>query len=43
MHYGWEKDVTALMSQIDRLTAEELQAVAAEVFCKDKLTALTFV
>ena len=27
----------------DRLTAEELQAVAAEVFCKDKLTALTFV
>lgn len=25
LHYGWEKDVTALMSQIDRLTAEELQ------------------
>ena len=43
LHYGWEKDVTALMSQIDRLTTEELQAVAAEVFCKDKLTALTFV
>lgn len=43
LHYGWEKDVTALMGQIDRLTAEEMQAVAQDVFCKGRLTVLTFV
>ena len=43
LHYGWEKDVTALMSQIDSLTAEDMQAVAQDVFNRDSLTVLTFV
>ena len=40
LHYGWEKDVTALCSNIDRLTAEELQQTAQELFAPEGLTIL---
>lgn len=40
LHYGWEKDVSALCSNIDRLTAEELQQTAQELFAPEGLTIL---
>ena len=40
LHYGWEKDVSALCSNIDRLTAEELQLTAQELFAPEGLTIL---
>lgn len=40
LHYGWEKDITALCADIDRLTAEELQQTAQELFAAEGLTIL---
>lgn len=42
LHYGWEKNVNDLLSQIDQLTAQQLQDVAQDIFCGDKLTTLIF-
>ncbi len=42
LHYGREKDVDALFADIDRVTAEEIQAVAQEIFGADTLTLLTY-
>ena len=40
LHYGWEKNVDRLYEQVDEITAEQIQAVAQELFDKDRLTTL---
>ena len=43
LHHGIEKDVARLMARVDEVTAEGMQAVAQDVFRKDRLTTLMFV
>ena len=40
LHYGWEKNVDRLYEQVDEITSEQMQAVAKELFDKDRLTTL---
>lgn len=42
LHYGWEKNVDRLYEQVDEIIAEQIQAVAQELFDKDRLTTLIF-
>lgn len=42
LHYGWKKNVESLMEDIDRITAEEIQQVAQEIFAEAKLTTLIY-
>ena len=42
LHYGWEKNVDRLYEQVDEITAAQIQAVAKELFDKDRLTTLIF-
>ena len=42
LHYGWEKDITHLYDSIDKVTAEDIQKVANELFATEKLTTLIF-
>ena len=42
LHYGWEKNVDRLYEQVDEITAEQILAVAQELFDKDRLTTLIF-
>ena len=42
LHYGWKKDITALFRDIDAVTADEVQAVARELFPQDRLTTLVY-
>ena len=42
LHYGWEKNVDRLYEQVDEITVEQIQAVAQELFDKDRLTTLIF-
>ena len=42
LHYGWEKDITHLYDNIDKVTAEDIQKVANELFVPDRLTTLIF-
>lgn len=42
LHYGWKKDITALYRNIDAITAEEIQAVAQELFVEEQLTKLIY-
>ena len=42
LHYGWEKDITHLYESIDKVTAEDIQTVAKELFDRDKLITLIF-
>ena len=42
LHYGWEKDITHLYDSIDKVTADDIQQVANELFVPDKLTTLIF-
>ena len=42
LHYGWEKNVDHLYEQVDEITAAQIQAVAQELFDKDRLTTLIF-
>ena len=43
LHHGIEKDVARLMARVDEVTAEDMRAVAQEVFNPDRLTTLMFV
>ena len=43
LHHGIEKDVVRLMARVDEVTAEDMQAVAQEIFDKDRLTMLMFI
>ena len=40
LHYGWEKDTDRLFTQIDKLTADDIQRVAQEVFAPDRLSTM---
>ena len=42
LHYGWEKDITHLYDSIDKVTAEDIQKVANELFATERLTTLIF-
>ena len=42
LHHGWEKNVDRLYEQVDEITAAQIQAVAQELFDKDRLTTLIF-
>ncbi len=42
LHYGWEKNVDKLYEQVDQITTAEMQAVARELFDKNRLTTLIF-
>ena len=42
LHYGWRKDVARLMADIDRITADEIQQAAREVFAPESLTTLIY-
>ena len=42
LHYGWEKDITHLYDSIDKVSAEDIQTVANELFATDKITTLIF-
>ena len=42
LHHGHERDLNALYRRIDTLTAEELQAIACELFAPDHMTTLIF-
>ena len=42
LHYGWEKDIRHLFADIDAVTAEQLQAVAQEIFEPTKITTLIY-
>ena len=37
LHYGWEKNVDRLYEQVDAITTAQIQAVAQELFDKDRL------
>ena len=42
LHYGWEKDITSLYSQIEEVTAAQIQQVAQELMTEDRLTTLIY-
>ncbi len=42
LHYGWEKDITHLYESIDKVTAEDMQKVANELFATNMLTTLIY-
>lgn len=42
LHYGWEKDITSLYSQIEEVTAEQIQQVACELMSEDRITTLIY-
>ena len=42
LHYGWEKDVTALYTCIDEVTAESILDVANDLFSPHRLTTLIY-
>ena len=42
LHHGWEKNVDRLYEQVDAITAQQMQAVAQEIFDEHRLTTLIF-
>ena len=42
LHYGWEKNVERLYEQVEEITAQQIQAVAQELFDEKRLTTLIF-
>lgn len=42
LHYGWQKDITNLFQDIDKITAEDIRQVANELFPKENLTTLIY-
>lgn len=42
LHYGWEKDITALYRNIEALTAQELWQTAQEIFDESVITTLIY-
>ena len=42
LHHGIEKDVRRLMARVDAVTADDMQAVAQEIFAKEHMTTLMF-
>ena len=42
LHYGWEKDISALYKHIDEVTPELIQQVAQEIFAEGRITTLIY-
>ncbi len=42
LHYGWQKDIQKLYQDIDKITANDIQSVAQELFAAHKLTTLIY-
>lgn len=42
LHYGWEKNVEKLFESIDKVSAEDIQHVANELFAAERLQTLIF-
>ena len=42
LHYGWEKDITSLYTQIDEVTAVQIQQVARELMGEERITTLIY-
>jgi len=42
LHYGWEKDITSLYTQIDEVTATQIQQVAQELMGEERITTLIY-
>lgn len=42
LHYGWQKNIEALYRDIDAISAEEIQAVANDIFPQERLTTLIY-
>ena len=42
LHYGWEKDITSLYTQIDAVSAKQIQQVAQEIMADDRLLTLIY-
>ncbi|HCD77472.1 MAG TPA: peptidase M16 [Prevotella sp.] len=42
LHYGWKKDITKLMDDIERITAEDIQLVAQDIMTSGHLTSLVY-
>ena len=42
LHYGWEKNVDRLFESIDKISADDIQKVANELFATNKLKVLIF-
>ena len=42
LHYGWEKNVDRLFESIDKVSADDIQKVANELFATNKLKVLIF-
>ncbi len=42
LHYGWQKDISTLFEDIEKVTAEDLQQVACELFEEERITTLIY-
>ena len=42
LHYGWERDIDKLYASVDRVTAEEIQQVAQELFSPETMMTLIY-
>ena len=42
LHYGWEKNIDKLFENIDKVTAQDIQTVANDLFAPEKLKTLIF-
>ena len=42
LHYGWKKDITKLMDDIERITAEDIQLVAQDIMTSGHITSLVY-
>lgn len=42
LQYGWENDPEIFCQRIDAITAEEIQAVAKELFCDERLLVMIY-
>lgn len=42
LHYGWERDLTSLYEKIDKVTADDIQATAAELFVPEHMVRLIY-
>ena len=42
LHYGWERDIDKLYASVDRVTAEEIQQVAQDLFSPETMMTLIY-
>lgn len=42
LHYGWEKDIAKLYANIDAISADDILAVARDIFAPERMTTLIY-